>query len=230
VLGAGPALQPELVIFDCDGVLVDSERLAVRIHRTILAGFGLELSEEEVVKRLVGREPTALQDMVEAHAHTALSDESLAEFREIYLSAYRAELATVDGVLEALDRIAVPTCVASGSHPDSLRLKLELTGLSARFEGRVFSASEVERPKPAPDLFLHAARTLGVEPRACVVVEDSRPGVRAGRSAGMRVLAYGGGLVSARDLEGPGTTVFHDMRMLPDLIEGCGAEARGARR
>ena len=109
-------------------------------------------------------------------------------------------------------------CVASSSGHESLRFKLELTGLYERFAGRIFSATEVANGKPAPDLFLHAARRMGVDPSACVVVEDSRYGVQAARAAEMDVLGYAGGVTAAHVLEGPRTVVFEDMRILPQVL------------
>src|SRR5205823_11896974 len=123
-----------------------------------------------------------------------------------------------DGIVEALGGINLPVCVASSSGHESIRYKLELTGLYERFAGRIFSATEVTDGKPAPDLFLHAAGRMGVDPSACVVVEDSRYGVQAARAAGMRALGYAGGLTPREFLEGPDTTVFMDMRELPSLL------------
>jgi HAD superfamily hydrolase (TIGR01509 family) len=124
----------------------------------------------------------------------------------------------VDGITEALDQIAVPTCVASSGSHDKLRFTLGHTGLYQRFQGRIFSGYEVANGKPAPDLFLHAAARMGAEPGRCAVVEDSHYGVLAARAAGMRVFGYAGGLTPPERLEGQGTTVFHDMRDLPRLL------------
>jgi HAD superfamily hydrolase (TIGR01509 family) len=109
-------------------------------------------------------------------------------------------------------------CVASSGSHEKMGRTLGKTGLRRYFEGRIYSASEVANGKPAPDLFLHAAARMGVEPRHCVVVEDSRFGVQAARAAGMRSLGYAGGITPAQWLEGPGTVVFSDMRKLPGLI------------
>jgi HAD superfamily hydrolase (TIGR01509 family) len=207
----------ELVIFDCDGVLVDSEPIAVRIDLVILSRFGLGLSEAEVIDRFVGRSPDAMRQAIEEHVGHEVHG-FVERFAPLYDDAYRSELAAVRGVQEALDRIDLPVCVASSSRPDSLRMKLELVDLAARFAGDVFSASEVTNGKPAPDLFLYAARRMGVDPARCVVVEDSRHGVAAARAAGMRVLAYAGGLTADQALAGPETVVFDDMRVLPDLL------------
>src|SRR5581483_395824 len=121
-------------------------------------------------------------------------------------------------IAEALAAIELPMCVASSSGHDSLRFKLELTGLYERFEGRIFSAADVANGKPAPDLFLYAASRMGADPSRCVVVEDSRYGVEAARAAGMDALGYAGGVTRAAALDGPRTVVFDDMRTLPELL------------
>ena len=122
------------------------------------------------------------------------------------------------GVVEALDRITLPTCVASSGTHDKIRFTLGLTGLYERFAGRIFSAYEVARGKPAPDLFLYAASRMGADPAACAVVEDSPYGIEAARAAGMRAFGYAGGLTPRPWLEGPDTVIFEDMRELPRLL------------
>jgi HAD superfamily hydrolase (TIGR01509 family) len=139
-------------------------------------------------------------------------------YRQHLHAAFHEALQPVPGVVEAIDRITVPTCVASSGTHEKLRLTLGLTGLHDRFVGRIFSTTEVENGKPAPDLFLHAARRMDADPATCLVVEDSRSGVEAARAAGMRALGYAGGLTPAEWLEGPATTVFTDMADLPGLV------------
>jgi HAD superfamily hydrolase (TIGR01509 family) len=207
-----------LVIFDCDGVLVDSEPIAVRIDVEMLAEVGLPLSEAEVIERFVGRSPEVILAETEAQLGTRLPDGWFERGEARIREAYTTELQPVAGIVEALDQIELPACVASSSGHDSIRLKLELTGLYERFAGRIFSATDVANGKPAPDLFLHAAARMGAEPSRCVVVEDSRYGVQAARAAGMYVLGYAGGLTPAHVLEGPRTVVFDDMRKLPELL------------
>ena len=210
----------ELVIFDCDGVLIDSERLAVKVDVQVLRELGWPLSETEVIERFVGRSDRDTQAAIEAHLGRKMPDGWAEQVAGRYRQAFDAELSPVVGVLEALDRIALPTCVASSGTHDHLRHTLRLTGLYDRFAGRIFSADDVAAGKPAPDLFLHAAEQMGAAPAGCVVIEDSRPGVEAARSAGMRVLAFGGGLSPPELLAGPDTLVFDDMRDLPTLLDG----------
>ncbi|MEU4728370.1 HAD family hydrolase [Streptomyces sp. NPDC023588] len=210
----------ELVIFDCDGVLVDSEPLATRVQVALGAELGWPLTEDEVIHRFIGRSNASVAEQVAAR----LGDETAAVWRERFEQLHReavdAGLSAVEGLPEALDAITLPTCVASSGSHEKMRHTLGRTGLYEHFAGRIYSATEVTRGKPAPDLFLHAARQMGVDPARCVVVEDSRPGVQAARAAGMRAFGYAGGLTPAGRLEGTGTVVFHDMRELPALIAG----------
>jgi HAD superfamily hydrolase (TIGR01509 family) len=215
--------QPlQLVIFDCDGVLVDSERLAVRVEAAVLAELGWPLSQAEVIERFMGRSQAFMVQAIRDRLGGRLPDDWQDRLDRRYRAAFDAELTPVDGVVEALDRIATPTCVASGASHETLRLTLGLTGLYQRFEGRIFSASEVAEGKPAPDLFLHAAARMGAEPAACAVVEDSRYGVEAARAAGMLAFGYTGGLTPPERLAGPRTVLFDDMRRLPDLLAATG--------
>jgi HAD superfamily hydrolase (TIGR01509 family) len=214
---------PELVIFDCDGVLVDSERIAVKVDVEVLAELGWELTEDEVIERFVGRSDDDVTLTIEAHLGRRLEANWADQFEPRYRQALDAELTVVDGiigVLDAVDAAGVQSCVASnGSHP-KIRHSLGLTGLRDRFGGHLFSVDDVHRGKPSPDLFLHAARTMGVAPARCAVVEDSRSGVEAARAAGMRGFGYGGGVTPAAWLEGPDTTVFHHMTDLSGLLLG----------
>jgi HAD superfamily hydrolase (TIGR01509 family) len=216
--GAEVSEPIELVIFDCDGVLVDSERIVIRIDAMILEQLGWSLTEAEIVERFVGRSTESITVDIEAHIGRSLPSDWEDEFESLYRDALARELIPVDGIAEALDAIMLPTCVASSGSHEKMRFTLGLTGLYERFAGRIFSASEVARGKPEPDLFLHAAAQMGVAPAACVVVEDSEPGVRAARAAGMRVFGYAGGVTPAARLEAHATVVFDDMRDLPTLL------------
>jgi len=140
------------------------------------------------------------------------------DFAPRYREVFERELTPVDGVVEALDVITATTCVASSGTHEKLQFTLGLTGLLDRFAGRIFSASEVANGKPAPDLFLHAAARMGVEPAHCAVIEDSVAGIEAAVSAGMRVFGFAGGVTGASKLRRDGVTLFTDMRVLPSLL------------
>lgn len=211
----------DLIIFDCDGVLVDSERLSIKIDALFLERIGWPMSEEEIVQRWVGRSDADMQAEIEAHIGRPIPPDIDEEFSRIYREMFDRELAPVDGIREALDAITIPRCVASSGKHDTIRRNLGLTGLSGYFGERIFSATDVEHGKPAPDLFLLAARTLGAEPSRCAVVEDSVYGVEAALAAGMLPFAYAGGVTPAERLSRPGAVVFTDMRQLPDLLEAA---------
>ncbi|WP_043479429.1 HAD family hydrolase [Arthrobacter sp. SPG23] len=208
----------ELVIFDCDGVLVDSESIAIRVDQRVLADLGWELGLDEIVERFVGKSEAHFVAEIERHLGSRLDADREEEYQQWYRTAFERDLVAVDGIADALARLPLPHCVASSGTHAKMQRTLGQTGLLPQFEGRIFSASEVARGKPAPDLFLHAAGTLGAEPAGCAVVEDSVFGVQAARAAGMHVFAYGGGVTPAARLAGPGTTVFRHMGELPDLI------------
>ncbi|MFF3736910.1 HAD family hydrolase [Streptomyces sp. NPDC002566] len=208
----------ELVIFDCDGVLVDSERICVKVDAVVMAELGCAFTEAEIVERFVGSSTEVYTAAVEERLGRRLDKGWEQRYEHLYEEAIEAELTAVDGVADALERLATGVCVASNGGHAGIRRSLTLTGLLHHFEDRVFSAADVRRGKPAPDLFRHAARTLGVRPERCVVVEDSAYGVRAARAAGMRAFGYCGGLTPASRLEGPDTVVFDDMRDLPGLL------------
>jgi HAD superfamily hydrolase (TIGR01509 family) len=209
-------------------VLVDSERISTRIDVEVLAELGWPMTQEEVIERFVGRTDAAMRQEVEAVLGRSLLDDWMS-FAHRYTDAFAAELQPVDGIVAALDAIDVPTCVASSGTPESIESKLRLTGLWQRFEGHIFSAADVEHGKPAPDLFLLAAQTMGVEPRACAVVEDSPFGVQAGHAAGMTVCAYAGGVMPRERLQ-HADVVFEDMRALPGLLESASRRSAPKRR
>jgi HAD superfamily hydrolase (TIGR01509 family) len=210
----------DLVVFDCDGVLVDSERLSIRLDAELLRELGWELTENEIVERWVGRTEAAMKAEIEAHLGRDISAEWDA-FSIRYVQAFAEELQPVDGIEEAVEAVQVAgyaTCVASSGGLDKIRRNLAKTGLLERFDGRLFSADDVEHGKPAPDLFLHAAEVMGADPARTAVIEDSAHGVAAGLSAGMTVFAYTGGVTPAARLTGPGVAPFGDMRALPALL------------
>jgi HAD superfamily hydrolase (TIGR01509 family) len=217
---AGRDRRFDLVIFDCDGVLVDSERLSVGLDVQLLAQLGWPLTEAEVIERFVGRTDAAMRAEIEAHLGRDVGPE-WAAFSEEYIRLFAAELRPVDGVIDAVDAIqasGIATCVASSGGHAKIRRNLALTGLLDRFGDRIFSGDDVEHGKPAPDLFLHAAEVMGVPADRRAVIEDSRHGVAAARAAGMWAFAYAGGVTPAAALAGPRTTVFHDMRDLARLV------------
>lgn len=206
-----------LVIFDCDGVLVDSDRISLRIQAEWITDLGLSTTYEDCVRDFLGLGMSAtLRILVER-----LGRPLPAGWREgldaAVREAFERELRPVPGVVEALDRIELPTCVASSGSQEKMRFTLGLTGLWDRFAGRIHSADEVSRGKPAPDLFLRAASSAATPPRRCVVVEDSPFGVIAAGAAGMAALGYAPD-GSGERLKAEGAQTFASMDELPGLL------------
>lgn len=208
----------DLVIFDCDGTLVDSEVLSIKVDQRVLSDHGWNLTLDDIVSRFMGRTSAHFTQELESFLGRGLPQNWELKYQPWYAEAFERELTPVAGLENALARILLPTCVASNSSHARLKKTLGITGLLPRFAGRIFSAEDVREGKPAPDLFLHTAQAMAVPPERCLVIEDSRFGVHAARTAGMRVLGYAGGLTPPEWLEGPQTTVFTDMEQLPELI------------
>ncbi|CAD7040017.1 hydrolase [Pseudorhizobium endolithicum] len=182
-----------LLIFDCDGVLVDSEPLSVGVLVEALTRRGVVISEDQAYARFLGRSLSTVAQILHEDFDHSIDGAFLEDLRHHLYDRFRLSLQPVPGVAAALDGLDWPRCVASSSQPERIRLSLSLTGLLERFEPHIFSASMVERGKPAPDLFLHAANAMGAEPADCIVVEDSPAGIEAARRAGMTVFAFIGG-------------------------------------
>jgi HAD superfamily hydrolase (TIGR01509 family) len=211
------------VIFDCDGVLVDSEPIANASFSRALKAHGLDWTVAETMRRLMGRSLKSCVEICEAEIGRKLPDDFVEKMQAVTYQNFRdAPLAPVAGVKEAvlaLQKAGLATCVASSGAPEKMRFTLGLTGLWDLFDGRIFSSSEVPRGKPFPDLFLHAAIGMNTQPFDCTVVEDSVPGIQAARSAGMRALAYAGAPYADRAaLAAAGGELFDDMKSLPDLV------------
>jgi HAD superfamily hydrolase (TIGR01509 family) len=211
----------DLIVFDCDGVLVDSERLSIRVDAKFLDRLGWPMSEAEIIERFVGRSDADMRAIIEEHLGGPIPTDIDEEFDRLYRETFEAELAPVDGIVEALDAIVaagIPVCVASSGGHAKIRRSLELTRLTQYFGDRIFSATEVAHGKPAPDLFLHAASRMGAAPARCAVIEDSAFGVDAAIAAGMQAFAYAGGVTTADRLTRPGVVVFDEMHRLPELL------------
>ncbi|MDH6231586.1 HAD superfamily hydrolase (TIGR01509 family) [Mesorhizobium soli] len=184
----------DLVIFDCDGVLVDSEILAAQVTSQTLNAFGLAMSVKETISELVGLDAMAARRKLEMIHGVLLPVDYEASLAERLDDAFNTQLQPIAGIVELLRGLNQPYCVASNSGHERLCCTFAATGLAPLVEGRVFSADDVARGKPAPDLFLHAAKTMGgIPPERCLVIEDSVTGVTAARAAGMRVVGFCGG-------------------------------------
>ena len=207
------------MIFDCDGVLIDSEPIANRIFAEQLAMEGMHMTPEEVWHAFVGNSRDRCIALAGEMRGKPLPEGFAERWDEALHVALDEAGRPVEGIPELLRSLPVPYCVASNGEPTHMRRGLTAAGLMPLVEGRLFSAAEVAHPKPAPDVYLHAARAMGVAPGACAVVEDTPTGTRAGLAAGMRVFGYVGHPLNQRaELERLGAVIFTRMAQLPALL------------
>jgi HAD superfamily hydrolase (TIGR01509 family) len=197
-------------------VLVDSDRISLRIQAQRISALGIETTYEDCISDFLGLGMPATLGILSECLGRPVPDGWVEELGAAVNEAFERELTPVPGIVEALDAIELPTCVASSGSHDKMRFTLGLTGLYDRFDGRIFSAEEVRRGKPAPDLFQHAAACMDIPPENCVVVEDSPFGVTAAKTAGMRVLGFGA--TTPPESLGEADAVFTKMTELPKLM------------
>ena len=207
-----------LVIFDCDGVLVDSEHISHRVLHGMLVECGAVISYEETVERFIGSSTRGLLEGVGTLCAGQVPTGFLDRFRTKMLAAFAQELTAVPGVESMLKSLDLPHCVASNGSHMKIQFALRKTGLLGHFTNRIFSAEDVVHPKPAPDLFLHAARSLSVEPGRCVVIEDTPAGIRAAQAAGMLALGYAATTPGDRLMDAGAHEVFRNMSELRSVL------------
>jgi HAD superfamily hydrolase (TIGR01509 family) len=213
----------DLIIFDCDGVLVDSEVISCRAHAETLTRHGYPITSDQVLARFLGVSDREARLTVEAELGRSLPADFEAQMKQAALQRYADELGAIPHIGEAIAAIDLPKCVASSGTPEKIRHGLTCAGLYDLLSPHIFSATQVKRGKPAPDLFLFAAERMQAAAERCVVIEDSVPGVTGARAAGMVVLGFHGGSHCtpghAAMLRAAGATVtFDDMRQLPGLV------------
>ncbi len=216
----------DALIFDCDGVLIDSEVVACRIAAEELTKLGYSVDTRQVIARFAGRPDHEMRAEIEVEWGRPIPDSFRNDMNRRTFEAYATELQIMPGIKEALEQISLPMCVASSSFPEKLELGLRTVRLYDRFAPNIISGTSVARGKPAPDVFLFAAGWLRTSPLRCLVVEDSVPGVLAATRAGIPVLGFTGGSHSAADhaerLSMAGAfAVFSDMKELPSLVARC---------
>ena len=220
----------DLVIFDCDGVLVDSEVISCRAHAETLTRHGYPITSDQVLDRFLGVSDREARLIVEAELGRSLPGDFEVQMKQAALQRYAEDLRTIPYVGEAIAAIGLPKCVASSGTPEKIQHGLTCAGIYDLLAPHIFSATQVKRGKPAPDLFLFAARQMTAPPGRCVVVEDSVPGIAGALAAGMTVLGFHGGSHCgtgyAERLRAAGAvSTFEDMRQLPDLIAQIGQKA-----
>jgi HAD superfamily hydrolase (TIGR01509 family) len=199
--------SPGLIIFDCDGVLVDSEILSAQAVCRQLQRHGIDIDMAEAIRRFLGRSLAEIARYYEAVLGCQMPENFGTELWRDLQEMFKAKLCAMPHVPELLQRLDIPFCLASSSNPERISFSLAQAGLQHHFDGRIFSATMVARGKPAPDLFLLAAERMAADPANCLVVEDSVSGVTAGRDAGMRVWGFVGG---SHHAERAGATELRD--------------------
>jgi HAD superfamily hydrolase (TIGR01509 family) len=218
----------DLVIFDCDGVLVDSEVISCRAHADMLTRHGYPITAEQVLDRFLGVSDREARLAIEAELGRALPADFETLIKEAALKSYAEELGAIPYIAETIAAIDLPKCVASSGTPEKIRHGLSCAGLYDLLAPNIFSATQVKRGKPAPDLFLFAAEQMNAAPQRCVVIEDSVPGVAGALAAGMAVLGFYGGSHcrpghADRLRDAGAAATFQDMRELPGLIGQAGS-------
>ena len=210
-----------LVIFDCDGVLVDSEQITNRVFAGMLNELGIPVTLEDMFERFVGRSMSQCLELITKMLGRPVPRRFVEEYQTRSAAALRSELKAVPDIATVLAGIRVPYCVASSGTHEKMQTTLGLTGLLPQFRGKMYSVTEVAQSKPFPDVFLHAARQQGVAPADCAVIEDTPTGVRAGVAAGMTVFGYCALTPKQRLIEAGAHHTFERMRDLPGLISGA---------
>ena len=225
----------DLIIFDCDGVLVDSEAVSCRAHADMLTRHGYPITADQVLDRFLGVSAREARLAIEAETGRALPADFETLMKQAALDFCEDELRPIPYMVETIAAIRLPKCVASSSTPEKIRHGLTCAGLYDLLAPHIFSAVQVGRGKPAPDLFLFAAAQMNAPPARCCVIEDSVPGITGALAAGMAVLGFHGGSHCrpgyADRLRAAGAAaVFDDMRQLPRLMEQVGANQATAIR
>ena len=220
----------DLIIFDCDGVLVDSEVISCRAHADVLSRHGYPITADQVFERFLGRSTRQANLEIEAELGRKLPDDYHGDLQDELFRAFEADLEAIRGIHDVLDCVTQAVCVASSGSHARMKVSLGATGLYERLAPNIFSSSQVKHGKPAPDLFLFAAAEMKVPPERCVVIEDSLAGIAGARAAGMKVLGFHGGshcrpgYADALRRAGADLT-FADMYQLPDLVGRVAADA-----
>lgn len=205
------------IIFDCDGVLVDSEPIGNQVLVDMANSYGADIDLDYAFKHFKGGSIYTCRDKIQALVNQPLSQDFIAEYRRRSYNAFKEQIQHVEGVKEVIESLSIPFCVASSGPTEKIRLNLELTGLLPYFEDNIFSCYTIEKWKPEPDVFIWAAKTMGFKPEDCVVIEDSLTGIQAAKAGGFDVFGF-----TAHDynneLVAEATTTFNSMEKLMELI------------
>lgn len=210
-------MEVKCIIFDCDGVLVDTEKIGNGILLLMAAEHGFEMEIEDAYRNFNGRNLKDCFLHVEDSIGKKLPVTFESEYRERSYEAFKTQVKPMEGIVEFIDKLKIPYCVASSGPVEKIRLNLEVAGLLDKFEGKIFSSYQIKNWKPEPGIFLFAAKEMGFEVKDCIVVEDSKAGVKAGISGGFKVYGFANGY-NNEDLENEGAILFHTYEELSRLL------------
>ncbi len=210
-------MEYKCIIFDSDGVLVDSETLSAKVFQEMALELGFDLDFETAVDRFAGTSMKENMQFIGENIEESLPVDFEIEFRQRTYEAFKTDLKAVEGIRDLIDKLTIPFCVASSGPVEKIRLNLGLVSLLDRFENRIYSSYDIGSWKPEPGIFLHAAKEMGKAPEECVVIEDSSPGIRAAVAGGFKVYALAGEK-NRSSFEQEGAIVFTDMKELKKLL------------
>ncbi len=210
-------MEVKCIIFDCDGVLVDTEKIGNEILLSMAAEHGFKMKIEDAYSNFNGRNLKECFLHVENSIGKKLPDNFETEYRERSFEAFRTQVKPMEGIVSFIDKLKIPYCVASSGPVEKIRLNLEVAGLLNKFEGKIFSSYQIKSWKPEPGIFLFAAKEMGFEVKDCIVIEDSKAGVMAGKSGGFKVYGFANGH-NNEDLENEGAILFHTYEELKGLL------------
>ncbi|MFB9075957.1 HAD family hydrolase [Flavobacterium procerum] len=211
-------MEVKCIIFDCDGVLVDTEKIGNGILLSMAQEHGFEMDLEDAYRYFNGRSLKDCFLQIEKGIGTKLPEDFESNYRDRSFEAFKKETKAMEGIVDFLNSLKIPYCTASSGPLEKIRLNLELAGLLDRFEGRIFSSYVIKSWKPDPGIFLHAAKEMGFEVKDCIVIEDSAAGTKAGVSGGFKVFGFANGF-NNEDLEQEGATLFHSYKELTEILK-----------
>ena len=210
-------MEVKCIIFDCDGVLVDTEKIGNGILLEMASEHGFEMEIEDAYRYFNGRNLKDCFRHIEEAIDQKLPDTFEAEYRQRSFNAFKTQVKPMEGVVSFIEKLKIPFCVASSGPVEKIRLNLEVSGLLDKFENKIFSSYQINSWKPDPGIFLHAAKEMGFDVKDCIVLEDSRAGVKAGISGGFKVFGFANGF-NNDDLEDEGAILFHSYKELSEII------------
>lgn len=211
-------MEVKCIIFDCDGVLVDTEKIGNGILLEMASEHGFEMKIEDAYRDFNGRNLKECFQHIETAIDKKLPDNFESEYRERSFEAFKTQVRPMEGVVDFIENLNIPYCVASSGPVEKIRLNLEVSGLLEKFEGKIFSSYEIKSWKPDPGIFLFAAKEMGFEVEDCIVIEDSKAGVKAGVSGGFKVYGFANGFNNA-DLAEEGAILFKTYEELEELLK-----------